>query len=279
MEQRIPLGQAALLLVAIVSISTGVFLYSGTVSLPACTAPDSIGACVQATGPITYLAENVSIPVHAATYGPETNVSFDGIIFELWPALLPPDLGYLQGAAREPGGIVQTFLVDTNNLWFGGAPPPTNASVRQWMSPDGLAGLHWLSGTNTTFSVELLVAGPPFQYAYENVSLRPGPGRSDGPVESTSFGGALFSLQAHGWGAFGAWTSASVILPNGTSFAFPNGPWDEGLAPPPLACEDWNGLPPWFLDNATCGEAVTPGYGAGLTYDGELNVTLFVRVG
>ncbi len=280
-----PLWQVAALVVVLGVASVAGFLYAsipssarGSSTVPVLTCPS--GALTNSSdgsnGGATYVSETVEVPEKGSGWGPVTNVSFQGVQFRLWPEFTSPGSAYLlQGTGQEPSGVGLAFVVFPNNSSFGGNPPPTNASVRTWFSPDGVFGVSWLSENGSAIEVDLSVAAPPLVYSSENVTLPSTSSSGNDPPAVVHFNGVCFTLQVLDWGAPGGPTL------NATAVPAQGGVVSLGLSagPPRVACSVLGSIRSDILGNATCLESGSPDHSVALLGDGYLSVTLMVRVG
>jgi len=223
--------------------------------------------------PISYTSESVQIPANGSGWGPLSNITFGGVQFRLWPEFESPWETYVQGTGTEPSGIDLAFVVLENNSSIGGSSPPTNESVRNWFSPDGVFGVTWLSASEHSIAVKLWVARPLPVYAEESLTLNSLTGFNETPNNAT-FRGVSFHLQLAGWGApAGPILNASATAPNGTV------EWLSMWDGPLIACALAGNTPPWVFgsENVTCLERGAPDHSVALLWDGYLGVTLMVR--
>lgn len=276
-----PRWQIAVLLVFLVAVSLVGTLYSSprsgelqsrTTSLPTCAELRPSSGTEPPGGGARYVSENIQVPAAGSGWGPLTQVTFQGVQFRLWPEFASPEQVYLQGTGTEPNGIDLAFVVFSHNSTVGGNPPPTDASVRTWFSPDGVFGVIWLSSNPSAVEVELRVSDPLVEYAYENVTLSPITRSSDGVSESMDFDGVCFTLQVvDGISPGGPTLDASALEPNGTLVELG---MSDGLL---VACAIVGNTPGEALGNATCLESGTSDHSVALLWDGSFTVTLMVR--
>jgi hypothetical protein len=271
-----PAWQIAAVIVMIAVPSTGVILslrVLSQTSLPAAGTPGSgiAGSCPLVRGNVTYVAEEVGIPAGGPDWGPLTNLTFQGVQFRFWPEFWSSgNVAYLQGTGTEPNGVDLAFVVFPNNSSFGNPSLP-NASVRTWLSPDGVFGVTWLSIHAQVLNVRLAVSQPLLTYASENVTLPPSSSMGNLAV-TIDFRCVSFTLQLGEVTTAGTWIIASALEPDGTIVQL--GIW----AGPLVAC-GLMGPTPWgTLGNASCLESGAPDHSVALLWEGDTNVTLMIRL-
>lgn len=283
MTDRAPLSwQIAVLVVFLGIVSAAGLLYSaGSTGTSHSTSQPGTGCSDEKqsnqtqlpSGNVAYVSEDVEIPAAGSGWGPLTNVTYHGVEFRLWPEFESPWVHYLQGTGLESSGVDLAFVVFSNNSSDGGNPPPTNASVRAWLAPDGEFGVTWLSANQSAVDLELLVSDPSIEYAYHDVTLPSISSTGNTSNQSVDFEGVCFTMEIVGWGSgAGPSIEASALEPNGTVVSL--GMWDG----PAVACSIVGNTPAGTLGNATCLEHGAPGHSVSLLWDGYLGLTLMVRL-
>jgi hypothetical protein len=263
---EVPRWQVAALLVAIVATSAGVFAYSAVhPAAPYCVTDPGATVCPPADGNITYASEDVVIPFNASGPLNVTNVSFDGVMFHLWPFDLPPPINFLAGVATGPVGVNLTFVVSPHGSWFSG---------------DGVFGVAWFSGTNDTIDAELSVADPEIVYALENVTPV-WPGNEGSAPATVDLAGVVFTW--HTWAAtISGGIDAIATLRNGTQVSLQLGQGQAVL----FSCSGGPDAIRDLLVNSSCLEAANAALGVGMAWTVDVTahtdvnlLTLMVRVG
>ncbi|HZY92855.1 MAG TPA: hypothetical protein VFG07_08845 [Thermoplasmata archaeon] len=273
-EPQIPRWQTGAVVASVILASVIVLgLSGGPAPFPCVGAPPGgeCGATLTRSN-LTYATEDILVPTSGAGGSPVTQVSYQGVFFRMWPEHLsegPPDL---QGTGTEPNGVGLAFILLSSNLSTGGNPPPTNATVRTWFSPDGVFGAAWLALIGDSIEVQVAVTEPLLQFRAESVTLPPiGTGGMDSRT-SFAFEGAAFSIQIVDWySPAGPALNATVLEISGALVGLAL--W----AGPLVACSVSGDTPPGILNNASCLESAAPDHGVALVWDGFLQVTLLVR--
>jgi hypothetical protein len=222
---------------------------------------------------VGYASEVVHIPVNGGNLsGPESNFSFGGILFHLWPEYILGN-NWLTGAAVEPSGM-ELVLIDTNNVSW--AVPPgcqTCRGLSNYTAFDGTVGVTWLSNTAHSDTVLLRAAWPQLDYATSTVTFPPGNGTPDCGLGfcNLTFQGITFKLAEFPPNSAGIGFTIVAVGANGSTLlrSALGGPPEVacGIRPPDV------GLP------IMCQETMSSNLGVGVAWDGYQNVTLMVRSG
>ena len=275
MDDPRPAWQIASAVAVLVVASTGVVLYSSTLTAPGC-ATTSGTPCPLHRENVSYASEQVILPSHGAGFGPITSVTFDRVQFRLWPELQAASSAFVQGTGQEPSGVNLAFVVFPLGPPYGTGPTPANESAHPWFSPDGVFGVDWVPFSGSAITVALFVSDPLVTYDSFGVDLSPDlllPGwTAQQVVESPD--GVDFYFGIAGWGSpAGPFLNATAVELHGETVFL--GIWDRPL----FACGLLGDTPSGVLENATCLESAAPDHAVALVWDGYLHVTLLVRVG
>jgi hypothetical protein len=219
---------------------------------------------------VGYVSEVVHIPVNGGNLsGPESNFSFGGLRFHLWPVYAGQD--WLGGAAVEPSGM-EFALVDTNNVSLPLPPgcPACGVSSR-FIAPDGTFGVTWLSSTAHSDTVLLRAAWPQLDYALSPVRFPPGNSTPECRLGfcNVTFQGITFQLREFRPNSAGVGFSIVAVGANGSTLL------DSALGGPPAV--NCGARPPGMSLPIMCLETMSSNLRVGVAWDEDQNVTLMVR--
>ena len=242
----------------LVGVSLAFLAVGGTYLTIPCSGGNGLGPGVLA-GNLTYVSESIEVPANttnATSSGPLTEVSFQGVQFQLWPIVLSGQVYALDVAAAEPTGVTLAHGLFANRT--------ADPDGQNWTSPDGVLGASFVNATATSVGAVLRVAVPVPNF------LRTIAGVTPLSTQSYCFDRVQFQLSVVGYGSPGGDSLVALVTePNGTVYQLV-----DSNGPPSFAC---GSNFPSILPGATCLETASPDHGVAIVWDGQSTTYLFVE--
>ncbi|HTS32981.1 MAG TPA: hypothetical protein VMI55_03460 [Thermoplasmata archaeon] len=220
---------------------------------------------------VNYASEVVRIPVNGGNLsGPESNFSFGGILFHLWPEYIV-GTNWLTGAAVGPSGM-ELALIDTNNVSWA-VPPGCRAcgGLSNFTAADKTFGVTWLSSSAHSDTVLLRAAWPQPEYALSTVTFPPGDRKPDCQLGfcNVTFQGITFHFSEFPPNPAGSGFDIVAVGANGSTLL------QSALGGPPAY--NCGIRPPGVSLPIMCEETMSNNLRVGVAWDGDQNVTLIIR--